>query len=441
MVRKDGSVFDGHVRISAPDPLDRTKGTIAAFSDVSKLRDAERALAESERRYRTLVESVPDVIFSLDSEGRFTFVNSQVEKFLGYTVTGMLGTPLWDYAEPEYHGLAESVVQVPSYEIWDEELGVLDSQGGRKWVRIRCQPSCDENGRRVGFEGLMMDRTVRRQLEEELRASQEELQAKMKIIDDLYAHMVQSEKAKAIAEHTAEVAHELRQPLAIIGGFTRRMEHQLEAGRNIDISRQKESFQIITREVKRLEEILGGLIDFSRREAIQLVSVNPHTLIEEVLRIHEERFREKDLHIETHFGQDVGEVYLDPKRFQQVVRNLVSNAIEASYQDGIVSVHTGVFTPGDKAQKTGELEAEQYFELKVENGGRIIPPEELHRLFEPFYTTKEYGVGMGLTLSKKIIEDHHGSISVKSDQDGTVFTVWVPLQPVVLNSTSNRQFW
>jgi PAS domain S-box-containing protein len=149
LVRKDGSIFDGHVRISAPDPLDRTKGTIAAFSDVSRLREAERALAESERRYRTLVESVPDVIFSLDGAGRFTFVNSQVEKFLGYPVTEMIGAPLWRYAAPEYGTLAESVVRGPSDEIWDEELGFSILRRW-KWVRIRCHRLATSMGKGWG---------------------------------------------------------------------------------------------------------------------------------------------------------------------------------------------------------------------------------------------------------------------------------------------------
>ena len=126
-----------------------------------------------------------------------------------------------------------------------KNLRVLDSQGAGKWVRVRCQASSDENGRPVGYEGVMVDRTTRKALEEELRASREALVAKMKIIDDLYAHLIQSGKSKAIAEHTAEVAHELRQPLAIIGGFARRMAKQLEESASLDPMRQQECFHII----------------------------------------------------------------------------------------------------------------------------------------------------------------------------------------------------
>jgi len=429
-LRKDGSVFDGHVRISSPDPADPQKSTIAAFSDLSRLKKAEMALEESERRYRRLVEQVPDIIFSLDTAGRFTFVNAQIEKFLGYPVAQMLNTFLWDYAVTEYRSLAETVLKLDREAVWDEEFGVLDSQGAGKWVRVRCQASSDENGHRIGYEGVMVDRTMRKALEEELRASREALVAKMKIIDDLYAHLIQSGKSKAIAEHTAEVAHELRQPLAIIGGFARRMAKQLEESASLDPMRQQECFHIIVTEVQRLEKILGALIDFTRRDIIQLETVDSNRLIQEVLTIHQERFREKDIRVETHFADQLGKVSVDPNRFQHVLRNLLSNAIEASPEGGVIRIDTGIFVPSDKALQTGELTAKQYFELKIRNGGRVIPRDEIEKFFDPFYTTKEYGIGIGLTLCKKIVEEHNGSISAKSDSDGTMFTVWLPLKPI-----------
>lgn len=427
-VRQDGSVFEGHVRISSPYPADPQKGAIAAFSDLSRLRQAEMALNESEQRYRRLVEQVPDIIFSLNTAGRFTFVNAQIEKFLGYAISRMINTCLWDYATAEYKSLAETVLKLGPGMVWDEEFGVLDCQGARRWVRVRCQASSDENGHPVGYEGVMMDRTIRKALEEELRASREALVAKIKIIDELYAHLIQSGKSKAIAEHTAEVAHELRQPLAIIGGFARRMAKQLEESVSLDPMRQQECFHIIIREVQRLEKILGALIDFTRRDIIQTETINPNDLILEVLTVHRERFREKDIRLETHFEGHLGRVAVDPNRFEHVLRNLLSNAIEASPQGGVIQIDTGIFVPSEKASATAELTAKQYFELKIRNGGRVIPTEEIEKFFDPFYTTKEYGIGIGLTLSKKIVEEHNGSISAKSDSEGTVFTVWLPLK-------------
>jgi len=263
----------------------------------------------------------------------------------------------------------------------------------------------------------------------ERRRVQQALLEKIKTIDELYAHIVQSGKAKAIAEHTAEVAHELRQPLAIIGGFARRMARQPERWNEIDVESRREGFEIIIREIQRLEKILDGLIDFTRHETIHLQRTDPNDLIEEVLHINAERLKEKDLHLEVNLSREMGEVFLDPARFQQVIRNIVSNAIEASDRKRLIRVETGVFIPSDKAQETGELDATVYFEMKVHNLGKAIPPEEVQKIFDPFYTTKDYGTGIGLTLCKRIVENHRGSISVKSDEEGTVFTVWIPLKP------------
>jgi signal transduction histidine kinase len=117
---------------------------------------------------------------------------------------------------------------------------------------------------------------------------------------------------------------------------------------------------------------------------------------------------------------------LDPARFEQVVRNLISNAIDASPSGETIHVETGISTPGTKGLETA-LESESYFQLKVRNGGPVIKEEDRQRIFSPFFTTKNYGTGIGLTVSKKIVEAHKGSISVHSDQKGSTFTVWLPL--------------
>ncbi|MGO8879883.1 MAG: ATP-binding protein, partial [Desulfomonilaceae bacterium] len=80
--------------------------------------------------------------------------------------------------------------------------------------------------------------------------------------------------------------------------------------------------------------------------------------------------------------------------------------------------------------KIGALDSAIFFEMKIRNNGPVIPPETLQNVFNPFFTTKEHGTGLGLTVSKKIVEDHGGSISVKSDEDGTAFTIWLPLKEI-----------
>lgn len=272
------------------------------------------------------------------------------------------------------------------------------------------------------FWVMKQDITERKRVEAELIE-------KIKRIDELYEHIMQSREAKVIADHTARVAHELRQPLAIIGGFVRRMAKESESPGKMDAAGQ-EGFQIIIKEVQRLEKILGRLIDFTKHETICLQIVDPNGLVEYAIRINQWRIKDKGLKVQLSLGEEIGDLLLDPDRFQEVVRNLLSNAVEASPRGGIIRVSTAVSAPRTKAHQTGELESETYFELKIHNKGDPVDQEDLEKVFDPFFTTKESGAGLGLTISRKIVEDHHGSISVSSDESGTQVTVWLPMNPV-----------
>jgi len=295
----------------------------------------------------------------------------------------------------------------------------------------------DVNGNLLYFEktlvgnvqdGILQQFWLMKQDITERKRVERELSEKLRTIDELYEHIVQSGKAKAIAEHTATVAHELRQPLAIIGGFARRMARKSSGGLQEDAANQTQWSQVIIKEVLRLEKILGGLIEFTRRESVSLQQINPNDLVKYVLSINEQRMKEKNINLQMILGSDVSEILLDPDRFQQVVRNLVANAIEASPPDETIRLETRMLIPTTEAQKTGQLAASRYFELRIENKGKPISQEHMAKVFNPFFTTKNYGTGLGLTLSKKIVEDHKGSISVKSEKEGTMLTVWLPVR-------------
>lgn len=396
--------------------------------EIAERKRVEGWLRDSERRYRVLVDEVPDIIFILDHEGRFSYCNTQIESFLRHPVKDVLETSLADYMSPEDRHRIKGLLSLPLDAIWDEEVCLVDATGERKFSRIRCKALMVEHNGPIRYEGVMRDISIRRRLEEELKASRTELLEKIKIIDDLYTHIVESGKARAIAEHTAEVAHELRQPLAIIGGFVRRMARTAPPGEESNDLDRLVTFRIIISEIQRLERILDRLIRFTRPETLRLDLVDPNEIIERVLEVYDGMMKKRNLRLEKNLGKEVGEILLDPDRFEEVMRNLVANAVEASYSGERVLVESGVSIPSCKAQETGGLECENYFEVKVKNFGPIIQPDEVQKIFSPFYSTKAYGTGIGLRLSKKIVEDHGGSISVHSDDDGTVFTVWLPIK-------------
>lgn len=412
-------------------PIKDARGEIVGASeltiDITDRRQMEQWLRDSESLYRSLVEEVPDVIFCLDPVGRFTFVNVQAEELLGYPVGQLLETPLQLYVVPEDRELVNAMFRIAPEEIWDEEVAILDRDGERKFARIRCKAAFDKATGLVGFEGVMRDRTVRRKLEEDLKASKEALVQKIKIIDELYEHIVQSGKCKAIQDHTAEVAHELRQPLVIVGGFARRIARELDSPDPKAAETRQRYVGMIIAEIERLERTLQKLVEFTRRGEVQLEPMDPNALVEYILGIAEARLDEKGVHVEKNLGSEVGEIPLDPGRFQQLVLNLVSNAIDASPPGSVIELETGATLPLEKAIQTGDLESNAYFELKIRNSGPQIPPERLEQIFNPFFTTKKGGTGLGLPVSRKIVEEHAGSISVKSDENGTVFTIWLPM--------------
>ncbi len=402
-------------------------GASELMIDITDRKKMEEWLRDSESLYRNLVEEVPDVLFCLDAEGRFVFANTQVESFLGYRVDQILETLLGEHVVPGDKDLVSTIFRLKPDDIWDEEVGIFDHAGRRKFARIRCKASFDESNHAIGFEGVMRDRTERRKLEEDLRASKEALVQKIMIIDELYEHIVQSGKCKAIQDHTAEVAHELRQPLVIVGGFARRISRELASNDPVVVERRQRYVDLIITEIERLERILEKLIDFTRRGEVQLQRIDPNLLIEYILGVTDGRLKEKSLLVRKNLGSELGEIPVDPGRIQQLILNLVSNAIDASPEGGVIELETGATIPIDRALKTGQLQSEVFFEMKIRNNGPTIPPEVLEQIFNPFFTTKKNGTGLGLTVSRKIVEDHSGSISVKSDDQGTIFTIWLPM--------------
>jgi PAS domain S-box-containing protein len=410
---------------------ERTRDLLKLNEDLEKeIRERARTedwLRESEQRYRVLADQIPDVIFVLDESGKFTYVNHRVKGILGASMRAILGTSLAEYVTPEDRPKIAELLRMRPEAVWDEDLGLVDARGKSKFSRIRCRPFYDRVNGELRFEGVMRDITDRKRLEEELRASRQELLEKMGIIDDLYAHIIESCKAKAIGDHTAVVAHELRQPLAIIGGFARRTAKAVESCGERPRDAVRENLRIIAAEIQRLEKILTGLIEFTSSQGIQSSPVKLTALIDRVISLYRDFFREKLLAPSFLLHAKEVEISGDPLRLEQVVRNLLSIAVETCPVEGQMVIETRTMYPSLSAYEHAGLEAEEYFEFKVRCRGAHIDEKELQKVFSPFYSTARFGAGIGLILTKKIIEDHHGSISIHSDEAGLTFIVWLPV--------------
>ncbi len=232
----------------------------------------------------------------------------------------------------------------------------------------------------------------------------------------LQDQLADAEKLAALGRFTANVAHEIRNPLTALGGFARRLNRNIPKG-----TKDKEYANFIIDEVTRLEGILKNVLTFSRDITMQFEERPVHEIIEKVLKINEELCRERSITVRTAYN-DMTPVLIDVPHVHEAVENIVLNAIDSMTQGGVLSIATG--------KKSIEGMPFQYVAIKDTGDG--IPQDKIDFIFEPFYTTKvaQKGTGLGLSIAKKVLEEHGGLIRVESEVGkGSTFTLYFPYSP------------
>ncbi|MEN8262468.1 MAG: ATP-binding protein [Nitrospirota bacterium] len=233
---------------------------------------------------------------------------------------------------------------------------------------------------------------------------------------NVHGKLVQVEKLSAIGRLTADVAHEIRNPLTSIGGFARRLNKKLSEG-----TREKEYAEVVVSEVDRLERILRDVLTFSREAKYDLEYQSVNTTIREAMKTFATTCSDQQIELEQTLDDSLPETLIDKDQVRQAINNLISNAIDAMSAGGKLTIKT----------YEEQMHEVRYVVVEVSDTGPGLPPKALNYIFEPFYTTKEIGAGTGLGLSicKKIMDEHNGLIFVDSDVDrGTTFRMFFPYQ-------------
>jgi signal transduction histidine kinase len=224
-------------------------------------------------------------------------------------------------------------------------------------------------------------------------------------------YLIQTERLADIGKLAATVAHEFKTPLVTIGGFARRLKRMLGAR-----SPEKKDLDIIASEVSRLEKITSELLEYSRKSHLEKRLHSINILVSNSLDFMKNQIKSANIELTTDFDINEPRIELDERRFRQVIYNIIGNALEATNPGGKLTIST-------KAENG-------FVELKIEDNGKGIPEEDKIHLYKPFFTTKSGGSGLGLPISKKIIEDHGGRIEFESQiSSGTRFSVFLPQNP------------
>ena len=231
---------------------------------------------------------------------------------------------------------------------------------------------------------------------------------------EVQEQLIQGEKLAVLGEMAAQVAHELRNPLVSVGGFAQRLV-KLDLGND----RAAEYAAIIAREVRRLEEMLGNILAFSKKQLVCLEPCDLNALLAESLELEAEVRHSAGISLMLEILAPLPQVIGDCRQLRQVLLNLLSNARQAMPKGGTLTLRADLCT----------LRGEEAVAIEVEDTGGGIPAGIIRNIFNPFFSTHPKGTGIGLSISHRIVEQHHGEIEVLNGVAGARFIVRIPLSP------------
>ena len=363
------------------------------------------AIEETRGRFQAVLDNAPAHVFAKDLSGRYLFVNRRLEDVFKVPPEEIEGKTNYDFFSPDVADILEEndrSVAEAGHQLEFEEV-VPQDDGPHTYLTVKF-PLRDAVGAMYAVCGISTDIT-------ELKRAQHEL--------DRREELERSNQAKSA--FLSRVSHELRTPLNAILGFGQ----VLEVDELSD--RQRNSVEQIMKGGRHLLELVNDLLEISRVESgelkVSLAEVNLATAVDDIVLLVEPLAAERSVSVTYRVEPDTPPALADEQRVKQVVLNLVSNAIKYNRQGGGVDVHLTSAGPGRVA-------------VRIIDTGLGIAQEDLERLFSPFERlgaeqTAVEGTGLGLALSKLMVEAMHGSLTVISEQDvGSTFTVELPTVPV-----------
>jgi PAS domain S-box-containing protein len=353
-----------------------------------KVRERTREIEETKQYLENLLENANDVIYTLDTDQHFTYVNSKVSVW-GYRKEDLIGRPYLSLLSRRHRGRRlKNTLDIGAKQVYEVE--VVTRLGEPRAAMISVSPLHGAEGEILGVLGIARDMTETKKLEQQIR---------------------NSEKLASVGKLAAGVAHEINNPL---GGILNCL-YNLRKG-SLSPVRQEEYWASMEHGVRRVQKIVRQLLDFSQQHEPEFSPADINRIVDQVLTLTTHLFAPNQIRLETELGHGLPSIMVDRHMIEQVLMNLILNAVQAMKSGGVLTIRTSV--------------AEGICRVEVCDTGSGIPPSVLPRVFDPFFTTKGEGEGTGLGLSVNlgIVERHGGKILVESEVGkGTTFTLWLPV--------------
>ncbi|MDF2646987.1 MAG: two-component system sensor histidine kinase [Paenibacillus sp.] len=383
-LRLDHQVIDVEVR-AVPIIYLGKQAVQLICRDITERKRSQRLLEEREQSYKSLVDNNPDAIFVLDLNGQIQHMNSATEKITGYQQEELLHQTfshlMVDGDQSKVLNLLEESAKGESN---NTEVAITNKKGYSIDLSLKMVPIII-NDKIDGVYGIAKDMTERKRTEELL---------------------LKSEKLSVVGQLAAGVAHEIRNPLTSLRGFVQLLQTKTD--------NYNEYFQIMLTELDRINYIVSEFLVIAKPQAVSFEMKDLRKILHDVLSLLDTQAILSDVQIHTTFDSDIPLINCEENQLKQVVINILKNAIEAMTEGGIIEILMKV--------------DDNKIVIRFIDQGCGISEERIAMLGEPFYTTKEKGTGLGLMVSQKIIEAHHGSLHIKSQIDiGTTVDLILPL--------------
>jgi two-component system cell cycle sensor histidine kinase/response regulator CckA len=394
------------------------KGWLEGVSeDITKEKQSEEALRKSEERYRAILEGIEEGYYETDIAGNVVFFNDSLCRIFGYPADELRGM---SYGQNTTKDTADRIYQVfngiyrTGKPVRGFEHDILLKDGKVRHIEVSASSLKNEEGKVIGFRGITRDVTERRSAEEEKRRLEAQLQ--------------QARKMEAVGLLAGGVAHDLNNILCGIVGYPDLLLLELEAG-----SPLRKSIEIIKDSGIRASDVVEDLLTVARGAVISKEALNLKSTVEEYLSSAEHRKLERTcpaVRFRAKLDPGLLNINASPIHVKKALMNLVINATEAVEDEGTVTL-SAMNRYLDKPLKGYEdVRMGEYCVLSVSDDGSGISPEDLERIFEPFYTKKimgRSGTGLGLTVVWNVVKDHDGYMEVKTGKRGTVFEMYFPV--------------
>ena len=374
-------------------------------SDIEDRKHAEAELRESEARFRLVADSAPVMIWMAGTDKLCTYFNKAWIDFTGRSIDRELGNGWADGVDPEdlQQCLDTYIQSFDRRELFRMGYRLRRHDGEFRWIFDIGVPRFHPDGSFAGYIGSCTDVTEQRRAEERLRRAQEDLTRVTRVV--------------TMGELVAAIAHEVNQPLTAIVTNANYCERQI-AGGAPHLGSLREAISEIVNDGRRASSVISRIRTLLRKGVPNRAELDINQIISEVAIFLRDELIRNDVSFRSDLAPDLPSVFGDHVQLQQVLINLLVNGIEA--------MRSITHRPRRLQIKSAKVHDEVL--VQVQDSGMGLTPEQAKHIFEPFFTTKPEGIGMGLSISRSIVESHGGRLSVEFAPTGALLQFTLPAQ-------------